>query len=138
MGILEKSIMGKSGYDSSIDDINRQQRELVKLFYLTDDPNAKRIIENKMNQLNSQRSTTGFWNFIKTMVVYTLIFILLVVNLIAVSLSLSCNKDSNIFMKIFSAVFAFIFGIIYIVVNFTNKVKNQEYCSMCKENPFPF
>lgn len=138
MSILDKSISGHSDYDTKIDDIDKEQIELVKLFYLTDDPHAKKVIETKMNQLNSQRTKTGFWGFIKTMVTYALIFALLVVNFIAVSLSLSCNKNSNIFMKIFSAIFAMIFGIIYIAVNFAQyKVKTGEYCAMCKDNPFP-
>ena len=38
MAILETSISGSSDYDTNVDNINRQQRELVKLFYLTDDP----------------------------------------------------------------------------------------------------
>ena len=99
MSVIEKSVSGVSNYDTEIDDIDKEQLELVKLFYLTNDQNAKKVIENKINQLNSKRTTSGLWKFIKTMIVYALIFGLLVVNFIAVSLSLSCNKDSNIFTK---------------------------------------
>ena len=118
MGIIEKSISGESDYDTTIDKINRQQRELVKLYYLTDDIEARKVIDKKLNQLNSERSSSGVWNFVKTIVVYLLIFALLVVNLFAVSLSLSCNKDSNILLKVVSAIFALLFGIIYIIFNF--------------------
>lgn len=138
MGIIESSISGENEYDTTIDNINKQQRELVKLYYLTDDIEARKVIDKKLNQLNSKRSTSWFWNFIKTLVVYVLVFLLLVVNFIAVSLSLSCNKDSNILTKILSAIFALLFGVIYIAINFRNKVKNAEYCEMCKQNPFPF
>lgn len=139
MGIIEKSISGESEYDTTIDKINRQQRELVKLYYLTDDIEARKVIDKKLNQLNSERSTSGFWNFVKTIVVYLLIFALLVVNFFAVSLSLSCNKGSNIIFKIVSAIFALLFGIIYIIINFrVYKVQIGEYCEMCKQNPFPF
>ena len=139
MAILEKSISGSSDYDTNVDNINRQQRELVKLFYLTDDPNARSVIESKMNELNSQRTTTSFWNFFKTIIIYLLIFALLVVNFIAVSLSLSCNRDSNILVRIFSVIFAFVFGIIYIVINYGfYKVPIGDFCEMCKQEPFPF
>ena len=139
MSVIEKSVSGGSNYDTEIDDIDKEQLELVKLFYLTNDQNAKKIIENKMNELNSKRTTSGLWKFIKTMIVYALIFGLLVVNFIAVSLSLSCNKDSNIFTKITSAIFAFIFGIFYIAVNFSKyKVQYGQFCSLCKDKPFPF
>ena len=138
MGIIENSISGESEYDTTIDNINKQQRQLVKLYYSTEDIEARKVIDKKMNQLNSQRSTSGFWNFIKTVIIYLLIFVLLVVNLIAVSLSLSCNKNSNILVKILSAIFALLFGIVYIVFNFRDKVQLGEYCEMCSQNPFPF
>ena len=134
---LEKALVGNSNYDNS-EDIKIIQN--VKLFYQESDPEVKAILQNRINDLNNQKSWKSIKRFIGKFIVYILIFIVFVVNFIAVSLSLGCNRISgNIFQKIYSATFAFIFGIIYIIVNYGHyRFSDNEFCEMCKQNPFPF
>ena len=53
MSVIENSIGGTAEYDTKLDKLNKEQRELVKLYYLTDEPQAKAILQQKMNDISS-------------------------------------------------------------------------------------
>lgn len=93
--------------------------------------------ENTESSENSSLSNIS--NYLKRAFIFILIFLLLSVNLIALSVSLQCNSGENVFYKIASALFAFMFGILYLVFNYYmyRINKNNDPCTICKNNIFP-
>ena len=79
MSVIENSISGASEYDTKLDKLNKEQRELVKLYYLTDEPQAKAVLQQKMNDIDSQKTWANILNFIKTFIIYIISQILLVI-----------------------------------------------------------
>jgi len=122
---------------------------------------GKKDIESCNKRCNTQKSKEGLENtsksskettettensslsnlskYLKRAFLFILIFLLLSINLIALSVSLQCNSAENIFYKISSAMFAFMFGILYLIFNYYiyRVNKNNDPCTICKNNIFP-
>ena len=107
-----------------------------------DTQKIKEGLENKSNnnsKVSENASLSNISKYLKRAFLFILIFLLLSVNLIALSVSLQCNSAQNVFYKIASAMFAFMFGILYLIFNYYmyRVNKNNDPCTICKNNIFP-